>query len=381
MHRLFLVTVICGLLLAQQKSTPPEPWNTAASAQKQQPPPAQKPPAASNDQLTNIVTTVQNVVVPTVVFDRDGNYVNGIRPDQFHLYDDGVEQNIQVDETFIPISMVIAIQVNAEVDKILPQVSRIGNLVSPLLLGNQGEAAVLAFDSRIRILQDFTSDPEKITVAVKKIYAGSMSSRLVDAVEEGTRMLRTRPPNRRRILLLISETRDGGSQARGRETLITLQLSNITVYVIPMSRLLAKLTAPPPEPRPDNLPPAMYPVPGVAPTTPTSVMQTYGTEGNSAQFMPLLLEIYKDAKAIFKAPPAEIFAKATGGAEFSFYGGHALEQVMQKLGEELHSDYTISYSPNNKAKGGFHEIQIVVAGHPEVKRVLARPGYWLGPTQ
>jgi len=324
---------------------------------------------------------VQNVVVPTTVFDYAGHYVSGIQPEQFHLYDNGKEQNIQVDEAFIPISMVICIQANEEVQSILPEVNKVGNLISPLILGNQGEAAIVAFDSRVRVLQDFTSDPDKITMAVKKIYPGSYSARLIDAVEQGTRMLRSRPTNRRRIMLLISETRDTGSEARGRETMINLQLSNITLYVIPMSRLLAKLTAPPPDPRPDNLPPAMYPLPSMAAATPTTVMQTFGTEGDSIQFMPLLLEIYKDAKAIFKAPPAQVFAKATGGDEFTFYGGHALQQVVQKLGEELHSEYTISYSPNNKSEGGFHQIQIIVAGHPEVKHVLARPGYWLAATQ
>jgi len=63
------------------------------------------------------------------------------------------------------------------------------------LIGDQGEAALIAYDARIRVLQDFTSDPDKITQQVKKIYPGSTSNRLVDAVVEGTRMLTTRPKN------------------------------------------------------------------------------------------------------------------------------------------------------------------------------------------
>ncbi|HXS97044.1 MAG TPA: VWA domain-containing protein [Candidatus Limnocylindrales bacterium] len=370
MRKLFLLICVCGYLIAQQQTAPP-----AGTPQPQ------KEPQTTNDQLTPFSMTIQNVVVPAIVFDHDGHSVAGIRPDEFHLYDNGKEQNIHVDEAFIPISMVVAVQANEEVTDILSQVNKIGTLISPLILGNQGEAAVVAFDHRIRTIQDFTSDPDKISLAVQKLYPGSSSSRLIDAVEESTRMLRTRPRNRRRILLLISEARDMGSEARGRETLMSLELSNITVYFVPMSNLLAKLTAPPKEPRPDNLPPAMHPMPGVAPATPTTVMQTYGTDGNSAQFVPLITEIFKDAKAIFKAPPAQLFVQATGGSEFSFYGRRALEQVVQKIGAELHSDYTISYDPNNKLEGGFHQIQIVVSGHPEVKRVQARPGYWLAATQ
>ena len=65
---------------------------------------------------------------------------------------------------------------------ILPQVKKIGGLIAPLLIGEQGEAAVIAFDSRIRTLQDFTSDSDKITKAVKDLTAGSSSSRMIDAV-------------------------------------------------------------------------------------------------------------------------------------------------------------------------------------------------------
>ena len=49
------------------------------------------------------------------------------------------------------------------------------------------------------------------------------------------------------------------------------------------------------------------------------------------------------------------------------------------MGEQLHSEYTISYSPNNREESGFHEIAIDVVGRTEVRRVQHRPGYWLGP--
>jgi hypothetical protein len=37
--------------------------------------------------------------------------------------------------------------------------------------------------------------------------------------------------------------------------------------------------------------------------------------------------------------------------------------------------------PNNTDEGGFHEITVEVAGSPEVRKVLTRPGYWLAPKQ
>jgi VWFA-related protein len=355
--------LICGLVAAQQTQPPASQT------------PSEEPPS------TTIRVGVEEVVAPVLVSDRSGGNVDGLRPDQFRLYDNGKEQNIHVDVTFIPISMVIAIQANANVGTILPQVSRIGGMIGPEILGNNGEASVVAYDSRIRTLQEFTSDPDRITQAVKKIYPGSTSNRMVDAVDEGIRQLRTRPKDRRRILLLIGETRDLASEAKPRETLIALQVNNIAFYSVDMSRLISTLTAGPQPGRPDNLPPAMHSMPSNVAATPTSVDQLYGTgDVGRAEFIPLMVEIFKDVKAIFKDNPVELFTKGTGGSEFSFYRQRGLEESIQRIGEQLHSQYLITYNPNNKEDGGFHEITAEVIGHPDYKLQI-RPGYWLATKQ
>ncbi len=316
------------------------------------------------------------VVAPVTVFDRSGGYVSGIQPEQFHLFDNDKEQNIHVDVAYQPISLVIAIQANSHVESILPQVQRIGNLITPLVIGDQGEAAVVAYDSRIRTLQDFTSDPEKITKAVKSITPGSTANRMIDAVVDSGRMLDSRPKNRRRILLLIGETRDLSSESRAREALIGLQLANIVFYAVDMSRFVSTLSAHPEPARPLQQPAAAYPLPGGNPSTPNTVAQTY-SQNDRAQFLPLMVELFKDAKAIFKDNPVELFTKGTGGSEFSFYRQKGLEEAIQKIGEELHSQYLISYNPNNKEEGGFHHITVGVSGRSDVARVQTRLGYWL----
>ena len=55
-------------------------------------------------------------MAPVLVYDKNGNYVDGLPPDQFRIYDNGKEQNIQVDVSFMPISMVILIQANSQVE-------------------------------------------------------------------------------------------------------------------------------------------------------------------------------------------------------------------------------------------------------------------------
>jgi hypothetical protein len=176
---------------------------------------------------------------------------------------------------------------------------------------------------------------------------------------------------------MICETRDLGSESRAREALIDLQLGNIVFYAVDMSRFVTTLTAPAEEPRPFSQPPTAYTLPGGVPSTPTTVAQTYGGNGGRAEFMPLMIEILKDVKYIFKDNPIELFTKGTGGSEFGYVKQRGLEEAISKIGDELHSQYIITYSPNNKLEGGFHQILVEVERRPDVKKVLTRPGYWL----
>ena len=364
MIRPILLTFLCGWVMAQA----PQP-------QQQPPLPPQAPPEDASQKPFTFVGGVEVVQAPVLVFDHDGNYVDGLQPYQFHLFDNGKEQNISVDVTYQPISLVICLQANAHVDAILPQVKKIGVMIAPLLIGDQGEAAVIAFDSRIRTLQEFTSDSDKITKAVKGLTAGSEANRMIDAVSAATRMLRTRPANRRRIILYIGETRDNSSETRLREALMDLQYANVLFYPVDMSRLLTTLSAKPDPGRQDHREPAMVPLPSAVPATPTSVAQIYGSGGGGrAEFIPMMVEIFKDVKAIFKDNPIEAFTKGTGGTEYTFYKLHGLEESIQKIGAELHSQYFVSYTPNNKDEGGFHTLEVTVGAY----KTHTRPGYWLG---
>ena len=147
---------------------------------------AQQPAADQDPQMQELARfqlTFQQVLVPTLVFDKKNSFINGLVPNQFRLFDNGKEQNLtSVDVTYLPISLVVAIQANNRVDKILNQVNKVGPLLKPILLGDAGEAAVVAFDSRVRVLQNFTSDGDQLSSAIKSIKAGSQSSRLIDGV-------------------------------------------------------------------------------------------------------------------------------------------------------------------------------------------------------
>jgi VWFA-related protein len=236
--------------------------------------------------------------------------------------------------------------------------------------------AILAYDHQVQVLQDFTSESDKIDAALKRLKPGSTSAVLNDAVIHASRMLSKRPPQRRRILLVIGETRDVGSAAKTRQALTDLQFDNVLFYSVNMNRLKNTLLAKPEPPRPDPYPPgARAPAPN-SPNLPSYTSQTYGNAGNAANFIPMFVEIFKAAKGLIIDNPVEVYTEWTGGKEHSFTSIRDLERSINDIGAELHSQYVITYIPNNRDEGGFHEILVSVVNRPRVK-ARTRPGYWV----
>lgn len=332
----------------------------------------QAPPAPDDiPKRSDIVVQVKVVIAPTTVVDSKGNYINGLSIDDFKLFDNGKPQKITADVAFEPLSMVVAVQNSAMLDQILPKIQRIGVQLDNMVVGQSGEAAVVSFAHQVRVVQDFTSDAGKLQAAMKNIKPSGSSSRMIDAVVDSVRMLSKRADNRRRVLLLIAEKRDNASESKLREALTAAQLANVSIYSIDISHLLAQLTGKSDPPRPDPFPAAAQHVPAGAVQTPTSV----GVQNNSGNFIPLFVDIFKATKSLFVDDTLDVFTRYTGGKEFSFLGQRSLEKAVSAVGEELHSQYLLSYNPDNLDEGGFHEIRVEV-NRPRLE-VRTRPGYWV----
>jgi VWFA-related protein len=121
----------------------------------------------------------------------------------------------------------------------------------------------------------------------------------------------------------------------------------------------------------DNRPPGAVHLPAGVVETPTTQSQT--AVGN---WVPLINEIFIAAKAVFVSNPLEVYTTYTGGREYSFKSQRDLDQAVSDLGAELHSQYLLTYTPNNQDEGGYHHIVVQVL-KPGLK-IRARDGYYLG---
>jgi VWFA-related protein len=325
--------------------------------------------ADPNDVTIKTTTTV--VIAPTTVRDRNGEFVNGLQLQDFELYDNNKLQKVNADVRDEPLSMVVAVQRSSNLTDFLPKIQRIGTMLNQLVAGQDGEIAVVGFDHRILTMQDFTKEGTKISEAMQKMTPGSSVHALVDAVNYSIRMLKNRPPDRRRVLLLIAEKRDRGSELRLREALTEAQFANVSIYSLDISTIVAALTDKGMPPRPPAIPPEAQHLPGGGVATPTTVDQNYYM-GN---YVPVFVDIFKAVKSVFVDDTLDVFTRFTGGREYSFVGEKSLDKAISGISDELHSQYLLSYSPNNQTEGGFHEIKVIV-NRPNLD-VRTRPGYWV----
>jgi VWFA-related protein len=185
----------------------------------------------------------------------------------------------------------------------------------------------------------------------------------------GINLLKNKKSERRRAMMIISENRDKGSTIKTREVLSAADFANVPIYSVDISKLLASLTATPQPGRPDNRPPGATHLPAGIVSTPTTESQN-----NVGNWVPLFKDVFDVAKSVFIPNPLTVYTKYTGGREFSFKSQKTLEHDVSTIGEELHSQYLLSYSPNNQTEAGFH--QIVVEVQKPNYTVRTRDGYY-----
>ncbi len=367
---------------------PPKPGQLAAQPTK----PAADTAAAAKDasdtptfqKNSDIKVTTRLVVVPTTVLDPDGHgYVTGLKASDFELLDNNRMQKIQAELIEQPLSVVLAVQSNSEVSAFLPKLRKSATLLHGLVTGEDGDVAILAFDHRMMQLQDFTKDPDKLDTAMDHLRAGSSSSALIDAVLESDRMLKRHDPEgkRRRVIILISRDINKGSEAKLQETIRQIQFDNTVIYCVDISKTLSALTKEEDYPRPAHggIPAEAMPTPiggGSGPNTMTADAQQ--ADGNALELVPPMLRSIHD---LFKKTPAQAFTYFTGGRVYNFATEHGLEKAISDIGEDLNSQYVLSYAPadETRAEPGFHNI-VVKVDRPGLK-IRTRPGYWWGGGQ
>ena len=90
--------------------------------------------------------------------------------------------------------------------------------------------------------------------------------------------------------------------------------------------------------------------------------------------MPLIKDVFDVAKNVFIPNPLTVYSRYTGGHSYSFMTQKDLEHAISAISQTLHSEYMLTYFPNNQEEAGFHQITIRVK-HADLK-ITHRDGYY-----
>ena len=185
------------------------------------------------------------VLVPVTVTDAKDRIIDGIDPKDFVVLDNGRPQKITVDAMatgVAPIALVVAIQTSGISKAVLEKIHKIGSMIQPLVTGERGCTAVVSFSDRIAWIQECTNDEGALARAFEGLRPGEpKSGHMLDAVYESIERLKQHP-NSRRVLLLISESRDRGSQTTLNQVAMATQTAGVTVYAATYSAFKTAFT-------------------------------------------------------------------------------------------------------------------------------------------
>jgi VWFA-related protein len=376
--RLFFLTlfgawVSASPLAAQSASGPIAPL---AGNAIQQPPPQAK-----------IGVSVALVNTPITVRDSKGQMIHTLDAKDFRVTDNGVPQHIlHFDVGGDPLSLVVLVETSSRVDAMLPQIRKAGIIITQTVMGSSGEGAVIAFNDSVDKLQEFTGDADRIEKIFTNLQPGTSGSKLYDAMAVGIEMLSGQPqptadkPGRRRVMLILSEASDIGSDTQLGAVLRQAELANVTIYSVGLSTTRAELQAAPKDTTPQVTPPGTFgtpPMPGTVQTPDTEAARQ-----GSGDLMPAIVWAVKHVKDKVKGNPLELATAGTGGEHLATYKDRSIEKAIDEIGGELHSQYSVSYAPTGTNDAGYHEIKVAIAKHGSGDwKILSRPGYYVGPPE
>jgi VWFA-related protein len=308
-----------------------------------------KPPAIRSESSV--------VLVPTLVKTKSGEIVSGLSARDFIIEDDGVEQSVQLDDSpeADPISVVVAVQQGRTAAMQLEEapggrhsdapLSSLGTMLESYIGESKATVAVVAFDSRVQLLQDFTEDIPAAADELRRLGPGDDGAVILDALLYSLEMLDRHPGAGRRVILLISESRDHGSHvAKLQDVVQRVSVSNTLVYSISFSPARSKFMSDVKNDRPNaGQPDLMAPV----------VMAANGLRKNVASTV----------------------AQLTGGEYETFGSKRVFDKQMDAVSGDDRSRYLLSFQPTDP-KPGPHVVKVRLRNPARSRVVTARSMYW-----
>jgi len=308
----FFISGVCGLAAAVF-FLPRAPGQTTAAAAA-----ASKASFRADSNL---------VVIPVSVTDAQNRFVLGLGKQDFHLFDDGVEQPVShFSGEDIPLSIGLAFDISGSMDYKLKTSAEAARLFLKAL--NPGDEAFLVeFNDKVNLSVPFTGRTADLQSALENVQPGGMTA-LLDAMKFSLNEMK-KAKNSRKAIVVISDGGDNSSTYKPAQIEELVRAADVEIYAMGVFDPLISLLTPPEE-----------------------------VSGPK-----LLSEI----------------ATQTGGRAFAAAGAGDLPSVAARIAIELRNQYVLGYYPKNQARDGkYHNVEVKLTqppGIPELKPHW-RQGYY-----
>jgi VWFA-related protein len=283
------------------------------------------------------------ILVPTEVHTRAGELIYGLNANQFRLEDNGVPQTPHLDDTDTPqrLTLAVVVQCSRDAYREAAHIKGLATMIDDLVGAAPHTIAVVSFGNNANLLQDFTSDPAETrdTFAHIQPCPNQNHNVTLDAVEYASQLLRHQPvANARKVILLVSETRDHGSSASSSDVITELGRSNTVVESVSYGPAKSQLV--------DEL---------------TNPARNVVMDGQM-NLMPLLV---MSREALRQNVPHTL-AKLTGGQYINFTTAKGFDKGVHDLTSQLHNEYRLSFQPTSPITPGIHHLSVSVPSMPDV---------------
>jgi VWFA-related protein len=385
-----LVTLATPALPAQTPSAP-----SATPAQ----PPAQlpdQPPQTAATHAPTITVRSNLVLIPALVKTKPGALVFTLNASDFALTDDGVPQQLTLeqDTDSQPLALVIAVETGGDGLAHIEDYKNLGPLLDSIVGGVPHQVAVVGFDSAPTLLHGFTPDTAYIAHSLNALDPGDSGDAILDALAFSVDLLRQQPPIYRRAILLLSETLDHGSHTTLDDALRDISDTNTVIYTAGFNSTRAEVrheagkfsssqpgpqhgcfsrTQPSTDVNGNPLPPSQS-----QPPQESAAAQDFNCLAELAPPLRLARMAFLAATNSLRRNTPESVAHLTGGEYYKFSNVKNLQRDLVTISNHVPNRYVLSFRPQTPSPG-FHTIHLTLPDHANLV-VEARNGYWVEPT-
>jgi Ca-activated chloride channel family protein len=292
-------------------------------------------PQGQSQKNFQIGVNVDLVVLHTSVVDKNGEFVSGLKKENFKVFEDAVGQNIvSFSQEDVPVTLGIVLDTSGSMRSKFDGVTKAA-LAFIRASNSDDEVFLIGFNDEVELLEDFTSDLDAIADSLNNTYVTGGTA-LWDAIYLSVQKAQSGSKPKKAIIV-VTDGEDRDSYYKLDEMVAKVQESDVQVYSVGFLNQI-----------PDK-----------------------GLFGHWSKSEP---EKAHDA--------LERISEETGAKAFFPKDVGEIHNIVSQIAYELRNQYSISYVSSNSTRDGtWRRVRVALDSPPAANlRVRCRSGYYAPKT-